>query len=112
MMNNIFYGNGGYGLDFTAASFGYNQWFWYNAWGSNNGGGTGLNYLNVVAGTGDLTAIANPFVSAGTANFALVPGSPLIGTAWPGAVGFGTGYASFGALAPKPGSPSTSAWGN
>ncbi len=66
LQNSIIYGNSGYGVNITnvAAMVVLNR---NNAYGSNNGGGTGLNFLNFVAGTNDQTLTADPF-TARTAN--------------------------------------------
>ncbi len=69
LANNIFYGNGGYGVDLTPTDSDGRALFNYgNAYGSNNGGGTGLDRLHLSAGIGDITITADPFVSHSGSN--------------------------------------------
>lgn len=109
--NNIFYGNGGYGAEgfqnglpsgaYVSTSLPA-VYFHHNAWGGNTNGA----YLNISAGTGDVTLSADPFTSSGTGDYSLNStaggGAALKGTGYPGVFpgGTTTGYSSFGAVDP------------
>jgi hypothetical protein len=108
LMDNIFWGNGGYGIDTPGASGptpyypwgsdffpSYNGYNWYgsNSLGAKNGW---------PAGNGDGALSANPFVSDSGGNFALNAtaggGAPLKAAGFPGVSPMGTGYLDIGAL--------------
>ena len=100
-INNIFYGNGGYGINLNnagAAQFSvfpvsYNNFYYSNTSGPYNGW---------TAGPGDVTGTANPFVTVGS-NWALNTtsggGAAARNAGWPGSLqAGGTGYDDIGAL--------------
>jgi hypothetical protein len=95
--NNVFYGNGGYGLNLANAQ--YTNFVGPNAYGSNTSG----NYNNFVAGTGDVPLTANPFTSGTvfTLNSTTGGGALLKAAAFPGVTPAGTGYLDIGALQSK-----------
>lgn len=101
-LNSIFYANSGYGFNQAASS--YNDYYLNNAFGSNNGGGTGLNYVGTLNNSyGQITLTADPFVSKSTYNFALNStgggGAACQSAGFPGVLQKGgTGYADVGAL--------------
>jgi hypothetical protein len=98
--NNIFYGNGGYGinLQYTAGSGLY--FTAANAFGSNVSGNNNYTANGPIA---DITLSASPFIGSG--NFALNTttggGAALKGTGFPGITPMGTGYLDIGALQSK-----------
>lgn len=101
--NTVFYGNTGYGVNYSttglnaAGSAGIN----YNAYGGNT---SGARNGGVLAGGNDVTLSSDPFVAGASENFALSAGGILaIGTAgYPGALAVGgTGFQPIGALVPQ-----------
>lgn len=107
--NNLFYGNGGYGIAGQVATGNQNIYtynlFNGNAFGSNTSG----NYLNIMPGNADVTITVNPFNNAGGGDFSLNTaangGASLRMAASPGTFGSGTttGYLDFGAVQNKNG---------
>jgi len=95
IQNNIFYGNGGYGVNIVGAQGNpaVNQ---YNSYGSNTSGARN----NFSAGPGDVTLTGNPFTNAGSKDFSLNntagAGAALRGAGFPGVLGVGS--SSTGAL--------------
>ena len=100
LANNIFYGCGGYGLNYANAAPSGQQLAgnFANGYGSNTSGARN----NLAAGIGDITLTASPWVNTATPNFALNAtaggGVLLKGVGFPGGVAFGTGYVDVGAI--------------
>ncbi len=102
MVNNIIYGNGGYGVNLTSAPTA-GAYYQYNAFGSNTSGARN----NFSAATGDVTLTADPFTNAASGDYS--PNSTAGGGAavrsagYPGAFpgGTTTGYMSIGAVIPS-----------
>jgi hypothetical protein len=97
--NNIFYGNGGYGINLGVAT-GTGLYFTAaNAFGSNVSGNNNYTAAGPIA---DVTLTADPFVSGGGGNFALNTtaggGAVLKASGFPGITPMGTGYLDIGAL--------------
>jgi hypothetical protein len=69
--NNIYYGNTGYGFAITGGNLPFSMINRKNAYGNNNGGGTGLDRDRLPAGDGDITLTANPWVSTSTPDWGL-----------------------------------------
>lgn len=98
-VNNIFYGNGGYGINVANAL--PNIWFNHNAYGANTSG----NLNNVTAGSVDVTLSGDPFTAKASNDFTLNniagAGAACRAAGYPGtnpAQTFGTGKIDIGAL--------------
>jgi hypothetical protein len=95
-LNNVSYGNGGYG--FNWASNEVQQYFDFNAYGSNTSG----NLHTVSAGTHDVALTASPFVNAPTdfsPNNTAGGGAAIRSVGFPGTLLLGgTGYNDIGPL--------------
>lgn len=97
--NCIFYGNGTYGVDFSAGVINGNPTIagFTNAWGNN----TTNDVHNLSKGPTDITLTADPFTTAGSdfsLNTAGGGGALLRALGWPGSFNGGTGYADVGPL--------------
>lgn len=69
LLNNIIYGNGGYGLSTTSSAEKRNKWYVRNnAFGLNT---SGPYNSNISAGLGEISLTADPFVDALNGNFAI-----------------------------------------
>lgn len=113
LMNNVFYGNGGYGVNSGETNVEMViRVNCFNAYGSNTSGARN----NLVAGRSDVTLTADPFTNKASRNFApnntAGGGALLRAAAFPGAFqnGTTTSYADIGAVqhqdAPPAASPS------
>ena len=103
--NNVFYGNGGYGVNFGGLSPSALPRYGLivdNAFRSNTSGNYNLGSLGYSVGVslGDITLTANPFTSAGvfTLNSTAGGGALLKAAGFPGVTPAGTGYLDIGAL--------------
>ena len=103
--NNVFYGNGGYGVNFGGLSPSALPRYGLivdNAFRSNTSGNYNLGLLGYSVGVslGDITLTANPFTSAGvfTLNSTAGGGALLKAAGFPGVTPAGTGYLDIGAL--------------
>jgi len=97
LRNNIFYNNGGYGVNLQASCPAAVINF-ANAYGANTSGAIN----NLSAGIGDVSLSADPFTARASANFSLnatAGGGPVCKAAgFPGVSLFGTGSVDIGAL--------------
>jgi hypothetical protein len=110
-VNNIAYGNGGFGFNTTNSVPSFPSAYLAgliltnNAVGANTNGPWGGG-LQASYATGTVSLSANPFTSPSTGNYALNTGgtTALLNNGYPGVTPFGTGYATPGALQPMGGS--------
>lgn len=100
LRNNVFYANGGYGINQTAGTITLSP----TINGKNSYGANVTNPRNqVAAGTGDVTLTADPFVNKASNNFALNAtvggGAALKALGFPGVIpNAGTGFLDIGVL--------------
>jgi hypothetical protein len=103
LANSIFWGNGGYGADFAAATGALSGRTRHN-FGNAYGGNTSGSRNNLPAGIGDVTLTADPFTNAAGGDFSLNAtaggGAACREAGFPGAFpgGTTTGYLDIGAV--------------
>jgi hypothetical protein len=100
LYNNVFFGNGGYGIDYQNVPSNVIPFVTANAFGSNT---SGSRHNFAFGSTTDVSLSGDPFVAGGSANFALNStagaGAAARSAGFPGALNNGgTGYIDIGPL--------------
>jgi hypothetical protein len=106
VQNNIFWGNGGWGININTGIAPGPIALFTNAFGSNTSGTHQWGTSNGAMDVGDITLTATPFNNAASGDFSLnstAGGGALVrGAGFPGTLTYGgTGYISLGAVQPK-----------